>query len=352
MAVVIDEKHKWLRKLHTPLTYPHLYLALAIERGATAEQVLAKAGLSPATLNDPSGRMTPLQFGLLIMAVIELTGDHGIGFEMGSRLSLTAHGNLGYALLCCSTLTQAMDLVDRFGQIRTRSMSFEFRVNDERAILSFKTDYPLPAPLDHVIMEALLSSIYRCMQLMMGSTVIHGEILLTQAEPQYFAKFRDRLPRVRFDMPANQIILPHHLMLQPLPMSNPDSLAVAIAQCERDLALFGDEQDDTLMRARAAMVLDVTGYPLPDAIAERLYMSPRTLRRKLQNHGSNYKKLLDDVRRRDALTLLDNPDIEIQKIAALLGYENPANFTRAFKAWTGKTPSGYRSMLAASAMRA
>ncbi len=352
MAAVIDEKNKWLRKLHTPLTYPHLYLALAQERGVSAEQVLASADLSPATLSDPSGRMTPLQFGQLIMAVITLTGDHGIGFEMGSRLSLTAHGNLGYALLCCSTLTQATELVTRFQHIRTRSLSFDYLIKAGSAILTFKTEYPLPDPLDHVIMEALLTSIYRCMQLMLGSTVIDGEIRLTQSEPDYFATFRDRLPRVRFDMPACQIILPSHLMQVPLPMSNPDSLAVAIAQCERDLALFGDEQDGTLIRARAAMVLDVDGYPEPETIAERLNMSARTLRRKLQAHGSNYKKLLDDVRRRDALTLLDNPDIEIQKIAALLGYENPANFTRAFRSWTGKTPSGYRAMLTRSNLRA
>lgn len=348
MVIVVDEKATWLRKLHTPLTYPHLYLALATERGVTAEQVLSTAGLTHSILSDPSGRMTPLHFGQLIMAVIALTGDHGIGFEIGSRLSLTAHGNLGYALLCCSTLTQGMALVGRFKHIRSRSVSFDYRELDDQAILSFNTEYPLPEPLDHVVMEALLTGCYRCMQLMLGSTAMQGEIRLQYPEPAYFARFKDRLPSVRFGMPATQIVLPRGLMSAPLPMSNPDSLAVAIAQCERDSALFGDDEDDTLMRARAAMMLEIDGYPEPNAIAERLHMSPRTLRRKLQNHGSNYKKLLDDVRRRDALTLLDNPDIAIQKIAGLLGYENPANFTRAFKSWTGKTPSSYRAMLTAT----
>ncbi len=350
VAVIIDENAKWLRRLHTPLTYPHLYLGLAAERGVTAEQVLATAGLTHTILSDPSGRMTPLHFGQLIMAVIALTGDHGIGFEIGSRLSLTAHGNLGYALLCCSTLSQGMDLVGRFKHIRSRTVSFDYSESEEVAILSFHTEYSLPAPLDHVVMEALLTGCYRCMQLMLGNTAMQGEIRFEHAEPEYFAKFRDRLPAVRFGMSATQIILPHRLMHMPLPMANPESLAVAVAQCERDSALFGDAEDDTHIRARAVMVLTVDGYPEPNAIAERLNMSPRTLRRKLQDHGSNYKKLLDDVRRRDALTLLDNPEIEIQKIAALLGYENPANFTRAFKSWTGKTPSGYRAMLDAATL--
>ena len=69
------------------------------------------------------------------------------------------------------------------------------------------------------------------------------------------------------------------------------------------------------------------------------------MRRKLQSQGSNYKKLLEDARRRDAITLIDSHDIEIAKVALMLGYTNPANFSRAFKQWTGSTPSQYRTLL-------
>jgi len=66
----------------------------------------------------------------------------------------------------------------------------------------------------------------------------------------------------------------------------------------------------------------------------------------LQMQGVSYQGLLEEARRRDALVLLEKPNIEIQKIAELLGYNNPANFTRAFKEWTGRTPSQFRAIRA------
>ena len=79
------------------------------------------------------------------------------------------------------------------------------------------------------------------------------------------------------------------------------------------------------------MVLTEQGYPHPEALAERLHISARTFRRRLQMQGVSYQGLLEEARRRDALVLLEKPNIEIQKIAELLGYNNPANFTRALK---------------------
>ncbi len=77
-------------------------------------------------------------------------------------------------------------------------------------------------------------------------------------------------------------------------------------------------------------------------MARRLGMAPRTLRRHLKQEGTRYSTMLDAARRRDALRLLDNPSLPANRIAELLGYEDPANFTRAFRRWTGQSPSQYR----------
>ena len=51
----------------------------------------------------------------------------------------------------------------------------------------------------------------------------------------------------------------------------------------------------------------------------------------------------EEARRRDACRLLDEPELEIRRIAELLGYADPANFTRAFKSWTGRAPREWRA---------
>ena len=71
-------------------------------------------------------------------------------------------------------------------------------------------------------------------------------------------------------------------------------------------------------------------------------MSSRSLRRHLQAEGSSFKKLLDEARQRDAVRLLADRRLGLSQIATMLGYQDPANFTRAFRQWTGTTPQRYR----------
>ncbi|HET8708252.1 MAG TPA: helix-turn-helix transcriptional regulator, partial [Pseudomonadales bacterium] len=92
----------------------------------------------------------------------------------------------------------------------------------------------------------------------------------------------------------------------------------------------------------AEMVLGPSGYPSQEQLADKLHMSTRTFRRRLYEKNISYKQVLEDTRRRDAMQLLEKKTLEIQKVAELLGYKNPANFTRAFREWTGRSPSQYR----------
>ena len=341
-----NTRAEWLHRLYTPLSYPHVYLTVAQQRGISAPQVLAHAGLNPDLLNQSSqSRISPLEYAQLIRSVLQLTGNNGLGFEIGKKLTLTAHGHLGYAILCAANLAQAMQLIMRFKAIRSRGMNFVLSSSGDTVILGFHPEIQIPAPLRQVIDEALISSCYRSLQFLLNKNDIGAELWFEHAKPDYFAQFQEQLPTVRFGMPATQIRIPHALFVQPLPMHNPDGLQIAIAQCQREYELYASDDDDSLLKVRSHLQMTAEGYPTPEQLAEQLHMSPRTLRRKLQAHGSNYKKLLEDARRRDAITLIDAHDIEISKVAVMLGYTNPANFSRAFKQWTGNTPSQYRDLL-------
>jgi len=173
-----------------------------------------------------------------------------------------------------------------------------------------------------------------------------GELWFDYAQPDYLSRFSEHLPTLRYQMPATQLRVPLEVTERRSAMANPEALALAIAQCERESRLLAEEDSDILVSARAAIVLTEQGYPHPEALAERLHISARTFRRRLQMQGVSYQGLLEEARRRDALVLLEKPNIEIQKIAELLGYNNPANFTRAFKEWTGRTPSQFRAIRA------
>jgi AraC-like DNA-binding protein len=79
-----------------------------------------------------------------------------------------------------------------------------------------------------------------------------------------------------------------------------------------------------------------------EQVAQRLSMTTRTLHRRLAKEQQNYKAILQDVRFTLAKQYLVNQTNSIKQVAYLLGYEDVANFRRAFKKWQGQSPQQYR----------
>jgi AraC-like DNA-binding protein len=71
-------------------------------------------------------------------------------------------------------------------------------------------------------------------------------------------------------------------------------------------------------------------------------MSPSALQQKLAQQESNFKDLLNQVRRSLALSYIDQSRISITEISFLLSFADTSSFTRAFRRWTGKSPSDQR----------
>jgi AraC-like DNA-binding protein len=320
---------------------------VAAERGIAPAEVLRHAGLRPDLLDDPAGRLTLREVWQVIEAVHALCGDPALAFDTGYRLPLTAHGSLGYALMCAPTAREAIGILGRYWHLRGRGVLFRFEEQAELVIFEVTPELPTPAHLRDFLFSSMLTSMYRGICFLLGSSELPGEIWLQGEEPAGFAAWRERLPMVRFNKPAAQIRLTGDKapLARALPTANPEGLVQALAQCERESALLADDGDDIVRRTRAALALESQGYLRPEAIAEKLHMTPRTFRRRLQEQGSSYTQLLEEARRRDSMRLLENPELEIRQVSELLGYTDPANFTRAFKGWTGKVPREWRLAL-------
>ena len=331
-----------------PITYSALYLQLAAARGVATGQVLARAGLRADLLADPTARISPQEHVRLIATVVECVGDDGIGFDVGERQPLTAHGSLGYALLCCGTVTEALTVLQRFWHVRGRGVRMQCSQQADWLVFEFSEEMAMEPVVRRVQFEAIITGFYHSLRFILGESRLLGELWFDFAEPPYLAAYRARLPTLRYQMPAIRLQVPIEVCQRKLALANPEALTVAIAQCERELALLEQSHNDVLASARVVMVLGEHGYPSPEQLAAKLCMSSRTMRRRLQLQGGSYHQLLEEARRRDALALLDKVNLEIQKVAVLLGYHNPANFTRAFKMWTGQTPSQYRTQRLAS----
>ncbi len=326
-----------------PVAYPRLILEVLAERGFATREVLAGTDIAADTLEKPEARLSPAQMGHIVANAWYLAKDPALGYEIGLRTRLTSHGFLGYAVMSCPTLREAIRLGEKFVRLRTVLVAFRLFEDGDQAVVEVNENYPTGI-MRHFLMESLLVSLARAGTFITGAPWESGEIWFDFPEPSYYSSYKDRLPVMRFNRGANQLRFPRELLERPLIMADPVAAKLAVAQCERELALLG-EADDIPMRVRAVLSHGAGGYPDLEAVASKLFISSRTLKRRLQQHGQTFQQLLDDVRRRDAIRLLENPGMTLEQIAHRLGYADPANFTRAFRKWTGEPPSRYREGL-------
>lgn len=115
-------------------------------------------------------------------------------------------------------------------------------------------------------------------------------------------------------------------------------LARAIEQGEK-VREAGDWAGKVAQRVRT----DPINYGSLVSVARGLSLAPRTLQRHLAASGQSFRQIQDQILHELACDLLRTSDLSVARIAARLGYADPANFTAAFRRWNGKSPSLYRS---------
>jgi AraC-like DNA-binding protein len=84
------------------------------------------------------------------------------------------------------------------------------------------------------------------------------------------------------------------------------------------------------------------GHPTLHRMARLLHTSPRTLRRRLEQDGTTYHALLDELRRDLALSYLQEETMEVEQVAFLLGFSDASALRRAFRRWTGRSLAEHR----------
>ena len=86
----------------------------------------------------------------------------------------------------------------------------------------------------------------------------------------------------------------------------------------------------------------------PMKLQNKLSMTTRTLRTRLANNGTLFQAILDNVRKQLVIDYLESSSLNLEDIAAMVGYNDVSNLRRAFKKWTGKLPSDYRKIYQAN----
>ena len=148
---------------------------------------------------------------------------------------------------------------------------------------------------------------------------------------------------VRFDAPSDLLVFDEKQLTIPFTTHNPDVLALLIPGLEAALNK-GSRANSLAVDVRTVLSRRIAGErPSIQNVAKDLGMSARSLQRRLEEIGTSYQTLLDEVRHRSARRLLTTTDLDPGEVAFLLGFQELNSFTRAFQSWERTTPIQWRS---------
>jgi AraC-like DNA-binding protein len=314
-------------------------LAGLADVGLDAGSLCVRAGVDPRLLDTPlEGPSAPLGRGVLarILAAAEaVSGDALLGLHIGERAP--ERGALGYLARAQRTLGDALRALERFAANWWENAG-AVRV-EARGAASF-VDLGLRAGASRHATEYLIARIARGLA---RSGVQPLEARLAHAaggDAREYARVLD-CP-VRFAQAETGVLLRASDLARPLRTANPEAAALLASA----LALRPLPRARPLAERLAAAVeraLERGEAPQREALARELGMSGRTLARRLAEQGLGFREQIEQVRRALAARLLAQDALDLEEVAARVGFADRAAFGRAFRRWFGESPSAWRA---------
>lgn len=318
----------------------------ALQRGISGKTLLTGSGLSLTQLLDPPSRIDGNSMNRIAANFYAALDDpYSAAVDFGLSMAVSTHGLLGIAVQSADDLMGVYQLTAQFFGTRTSSQEVQLLLEDDLVKMRLHSlEHPtMNRDVRHFFDLSILVSIVSCgrevyarLKNLPGEVTIHvkGE------EPASFPHHRlAGLVKVCFNQPATELCTPLAWTRYPLESTDPALAKAAIDHCEDELRKLKPQDLVTIVRRYLG---EVAGKPPTlDDLAEQLFMSPSTLKRRLKSHQTSYQSLKTERQFAQAKVLLGE-GLSAEEISMQLGFSDASNFNKAFCNWSGCTPGAFR----------
>ncbi|MEM6747569.1 MAG: AraC family transcriptional regulator ligand-binding domain-containing protein [Pseudomonadota bacterium] len=327
-------------------SYMSSMVAYAVGRGLPLSAIEARTGMKGFSLFDPNGSHSD-DFPALIWDMLEQRfPNEVISLSMAISAPYTTFGALFTGAEFAKTLRIAMTRIARNRLLYSPLMEMTF--TEEGDEYKFTCNHPRNRSEDGRGAELGMGLVVRFIREVLGLEQAVKRIELTNnphGPLQHYHEFY-HVP-VRFAQPEPAVILCRASLDQPLRQADVELFTFIERYFEEGLRLADrDGLPVEVQRLREGIVQNASrGEFSAAAAAAGVNMSLRAAQRLAAEHGTSLQDLITDVRRAAAEKYLSNREIDTETVAALTGYSEARAFRRAFKRWTGQTPSEFRRLL-------
>jgi len=302
------------------------------------------AKLPANVLGERRERVLAAEADALWTAATDQAGDGLLGVRFGARVRYSSYATLGHLLVTCDTVGDGLQVaVDHVGYVGMGGALELSEAAAECSLIYRPFQEPWAAAQERS--EAVLLPFARFAR-WTASGVVPQRVCLKRKRPADPKPFLDAFgTKIEFGRATNKIVWSQASLSQPMTDANASLNEMLRRQVRRELET--DEAVAAKVRRFLAEALDgedaaTAGTCSIEACAAALGVSVRTLQRQLGQEQSPFRDLLKSARFHRAKMLLQTT-LPVAQVSHILGYSEPAAFVRAFRIWSGHTPTQYRA---------
>ncbi len=325
------------RRAATPTAFIRTAILAYRRRGLAPDDALQRAQIAPALVEQIDGRITARQMELFCEAAMRELDDEALGW-FGRRLPWGSYGMLCRASLGSPTLGVALKRWCRHHRLLVDDVLLRIHEADGRAGLEISEPAPLDPPMREFCLLTLLRYVHGYACWLVDSRIPLMAVTFAHPAPRHHAAYQAMFPGpVAFDAPATGLVFPADYLALP-PRRDEAALRTMLARA-LPLTVLQYRRDRLVVR-RVRELLPTCRTA--DLLASQLHRSVRTLHRQLAQEGTSLQQLKDEVHRDRAIDALTRSSRAIKLVALDAGFDNQKSFSRAFRRWTGTTPTALR----------
>lgn len=319
-------------------------LDFAVSKGAARDALLAQARIAERDFADLDARIPYARYQDLMRTAKALTGDDALALHFGEAVHVADISIVGLIGRAAATMQEVFTQLSRYVRLivdvpQTGEHRFELQRRDTGLWFVDTRAEPNAFPelsesaFTHIIMPPRLAGVPEWIR----------EVHFTHPAPAYRSEY-ERIFRtpVHFGQSWNALRVDEAIITHRVAILPHYVFGVLTARADKLMEALEAQHTARGEVERLLMPILHTGEGSIETIAATLGVSRQTLWRNLKNEGVTFEQVLDDLRHKMALEYLVAGKVSVYETAFLVGFSDPAAFSRAFKRWTGKNPSEMR----------